>query len=122
MTEPAKLYGISVEQSEADPIARVGEANKQALDFLFGAQRIFLEELVFLANEMADRTRTETHLYAEFISKLAGSRSVKDLGTMCQECSQHQLDFIRRDCERLFKHGGRLIDTTSKLIDSRPQI
>jgi hypothetical protein len=36
---------------------------------------------------------------------------------MCQECGQHQLDFIRRDSERLFKHGERIIATTSNLIN-----
>jgi hypothetical protein len=41
---------------------------------------------------------------------------------MYQECSKHQLDFIRRDCERLFKHSQRLFDTTSKLIDSRLRV
>jgi hypothetical protein len=122
MTEPAKLLGVTAEQSEGDSMARVGEANKQTLDFMLGTQRVFLEELAFQANEMLDRTRTETHLFAEFISKLAGSHSVKDLGTMCKECSKHQLDFIRRDCERLFKHSERLIDTTSKLIDSRLRV
>ena len=113
MAEPIKLHDVTAEQSEA---------NEQALNFVLGAQQLFLEELAFQANEMLERTRTETHLFAEFISKLAGSHSVKDLGTMCRECSQHQLDFIRRDCERLFKHGERLINTTSKLVDSRSRI
>jgi hypothetical protein len=36
---------------------------------------------------------------------------------MYQECGQHQLDFIRRDSERLFKHGERMIATTSNLIN-----
>jgi hypothetical protein len=65
--------------------------------------------------------RTESHLFAEFISKLAGSHSVKDWGTMSRECSQHQLDFIRRDCDRLFRHGERMIETASRLINSGPR-
>jgi hypothetical protein len=50
---------------------------------------------------------------------MAGSHSVKDLKTMCEECGQHQIDFVRRDSERLFKHGERMLETTSKLF--RPQ-
>jgi hypothetical protein len=38
---------------------------------------------------------------------------------MCQECGQHQLDFFRRDSERLFKHGERMIAATSNLISGR---
>jgi hypothetical protein len=118
LPEPAAAL---VEQSVADAATRITKANKQALDFMCGAQKIILEEIVFAGNEMLDRARTETHLLSEFVSKMAGSNSVKDLKTMWQECGQHQIDFIRRDSERLFNHGQRMIEATSKLLSSRPQ-
>lgn len=40
---------------------------------------------------------------------------------MYEECGQHQIDFIRRDCERLFKHSERVIEATSKLFSNQPQ-
>jgi hypothetical protein len=110
-----------VEQPAADAATRLTKENKRALDFMFGAQMVILEEMVFAANEMLDRARTETHLFSEFISKMAGSHSVKDLKTMCEECGQHQIDFVRRDCERLFRHGERMIETTSNLFSNRPR-
>jgi hypothetical protein len=116
--EPAAAL---VEQSAADAATRITKVNKQALDFMFGAQTIILEEMVFAGNEMLDRARTETHLLSEFVSKMAGSHSAKDLKTMWQECGQHQIDFVRRDSERLFKHGQRMIEATSKLFSNRPQ-
>jgi hypothetical protein len=73
------------------------------------------------SNEIFDRIRTETHLLSEFASKIAGSHSVKDLRTMCEECGQHQIDFVRRDSERLFKHGERMIETTSNLLNIQSQ-
>jgi hypothetical protein len=118
LPEPAASL---VEQSAADAATRITKANKQALDFMCGAQKITLEEIVFAGNEILDRARTETHLLSEFVSKMAGSHSVKDLKTMWQECGQHQIEFIRRDSERLFKHGERMIEATSKLFSSRPQ-
>jgi hypothetical protein len=118
LPEPAAAL---VEQSAADAATRITKANKQALDFMFGAQKIILEEIVFAGNEMLDRARTETHLLSEFVSKMAESHSVKDLKTMWQECGQHQIDFVRRDSERLFKHGQRMIEATSKLFSNRPQ-
>jgi hypothetical protein len=36
-----------------------------------------------------------------------------------EDCSRHQIDFLRRENERLLKHGERLIETTSKLIGNR---
>jgi thymidine kinase len=75
-----------------------------------------LEEIAFVSTEMFDRTRTEMHLFSEIASKVAGAHSVKDMKAMCEECGQHQIDFIRRDSERLFKHGERMIEATSKLL------
>ena len=82
--------------SAADAAARFTKANKNALEFMFGAQKMLLEELVFVGNEIVDRTRTETHLLSEFVSKVAGSHSVGNLKTTFEECSRHQIDFLRR--------------------------
>jgi hypothetical protein len=110
--------------SESLPAGAHGEAeatrlNQSALEFMLGAQRILFEEMVFLGDEVMERTRTETHLLSEFVAKMAGAHSVKDVRTMCQECGQHQLDFIRRDTERLFRQGERMIAATSNLINGR---
>lgn len=110
-----------IEGSVANAVARFTKVNRNALDFMFGAQRALLDEMVFAGSEMFDRTRTEIHLLSEFASKTAGSNSVKDLKTIGMECAQHQIDFIRRDCERVFKNGERMIEATTNLINSRSQ-
>ena len=99
--------------------AEATKLNQNALEFMFGAQRMMFEEFIFFTDEMLERTRTEMHLFTEFVAKMAGAHSVKDVKTMCQECGQHQLDFLRRDSERLFRHGERMIATTSNLISGR---
>ena len=99
--------------------AEATKLNQSALEFMFGAQRMMFEEFIFFTDEMLERTRTEMHLFTEFVAKMAGAHSVKDVKTMCQECGQHQLDFLRRDSERLFRHGERMIATTSNLISGR---
>ena len=38
---------------------------------------------------------------------------------MAQECARHQIDFVRRDSERLFSHGQRSIETAAKLLGRR---
>lgn len=122
MTELARLHVVTAERSESDGIAHLDEANRHAVNYILAVQQVFLEELAFINEEMLSRFQTESHLFAQYVSKLAESHSVKDLRAMCQECGQHQLDFIRRDCERLFKHGERLIEATLKLVDMRPRI
>jgi hypothetical protein len=91
-------------------------ARKNALNFMLSAQRLMVGEVLFAASELFERTRTETHLLSEFVSKMAESHSVRDLRTMYQECSKHQIEFVRRDLERLFQHGERLLQTTSNLF------
>jgi thymidine kinase len=98
------------------------KTNKYALDFAVRAQKAMLEEMIFAGNEILERMRTETHLFSEFSSKMAAAHSVKDLKTMCEECGQHQIDFVRRDSERIFKHGDRMIETATNLFNNRPQI
>jgi hypothetical protein len=121
MAELSQPHAELIEQSVTDAATRLSKANKNALDFLMGAQKVLLEEVVFASNELLERSRTETHLLSEFVSKMAGSHSVKDLKAMGEECAQHQIDFIRRDSERLFKHGERMIEVTSNLFSRRPQ-
>jgi hypothetical protein len=111
-----------IEDSVAKTVERVNKANKRALDFMFGAQKVMLEETIFVGNELLDRVRTETQLFSEFVSKVAGVHSVKDLSTLREECGQHQIDFIRRDSDRIVKHGERMIEATASLFNSPPQI
>jgi hypothetical protein len=120
MTELSEADKATVEQSAAEAEMRIDKASKSAANFIFGAQKLMLEELVFAANEILERAQTEMHLFSEFASKAAGAHSVKDIGTMYEECATHQIQFFRRDCDRLFRNGERLIEATSKLFKSHP--
>src|SRR5436309_994854 len=106
-------------ESVANAEAEACKLNQSALEFLLGTQKMMFEEWVFFGDEMLERTRTEMHLFTEFVAKMAAAHSVRDVKTMYQECGQHQLDFFRRDSERLFRHGERMIAATSKLISGR---
>jgi hypothetical protein len=103
-------------QASIDPVTA---ANKWALHFMLGAQRMILREMAFAAYATLDRVRTETHLFGEFASKLAAAHSVQDWKTIGSECGQHQLEFIRRESDRALRHGERLIEATSNLLNER---
>jgi hypothetical protein len=111
-----------IEDSVAKTVERVNKTNKGVLDFMFAMQKTMLEEMIFVSNEILDRARAETHLFSEFSSKMAEAHSVKNLKTMCEECSQHQIDFVRRDSDRIFRHGERMIETAANLFNSRPRL
>ncbi len=116
MAELSERVAVNDAPSTAGAEAEASKLNQNALEFMMGAQKLMFEECVFFSEEMLERTRSEMHLLTEFFAKMAGAHSVKDVKTMCQECGQHQLDFLRRDSERIFKHGERMIATTSRLI------
>ena len=101
--------------------SRFTNAGATVMGLMFGTQKMLFEETVFASNEILDRAQTETHLLSEFVSKMAGSHSVKDLRTMFEECSRHQIEFLRRDSERLFKHGERMLEAASNLLANRPR-
>ena len=119
MAELSERAASGSYQPVEDAEAEATQLNQSALEFMFGAQRMMFDEFIFFTDEMLERTRTEVHLFTEFVAKMAGAHSVKDVKTMCQECGQHQLDFLRRDSERLFRHGERMIANTSNLISGR---
>jgi|SRR5215211_9322322 len=108
-----------VTESTADAATRCDDANRQALHFMIGVQRMMFEEVVFAAYATLDRMRTEIHLLGEFAAKLAASHSVQDWVAMGRECGQHQLEFGRREYDRLLRHGERLIEATSNLMNNR---
>ncbi len=115
MPESLETRAFTIDAA-ADAGEQVVKANKDTLNFLFGAQRLLMEETVFASNEALERARVETHLFAEFVSKMAGVHSVKGIREMVEECAQHQIDFLRRDSERVFNHGQRMIETAGKLF------
>src|SRR5216683_2022451 len=88
MGELSEQGAAIVEQATADAATQLTKANKRALDFMMGAQKVLLGEMVFAGNELLERSRTEMHLFSEFISKMAGSHSVKDLETMGEGCAR----------------------------------
>jgi hypothetical protein len=83
------------------------------IDSLSQGARSDLTQVKYGIRQLDAAQCTETHLFDEFLSKMAAAHLVNGLKT-------HQIDFIPRDCERLFKHGNRMIEVTSKLFSNRP--
>ena len=107
-TELSEAGTAPSEQAKADAENRIANANSRAAG------------LIFASNEILERAQTEMHLFSEFASKMAAAHSVKDINTMYEECSKHQIEFVRRDCDRLFRHGEHMVEAASKLLKSHP--
>jgi hypothetical protein len=116
------MDNYSREQTATEKAQRPVAANTNLIEMMFDAQRLMLGEIAFAGNEWIDRTRSEAHLLSEFLSKLAEAHSVNGLRTMYEECRQHQVDFMRRDLDRLLRRGKRMIEVSSRLFEGRPDL
>ena len=121
MTDVSEHGSANGEPLAKEAAAQLAKAETYALSLWAGSQNVLLDEMVFAGNELLERATAETRIFNEFVSRLAEAHSVKDIGKMYRECARHQLDFIRRDTERLLKHSDRMIDTTSKLVETLRQ-
>ena len=79
MPEPSETVAATQEQATTVVETQIAKANQRAANFVFGAQKLMLEELVFVSNELVERAQTEMHLLSEFVSKMAGAHCVKDV-------------------------------------------
>jgi hypothetical protein len=94
--------------------------NKRSLNFIFGAQKVILDEMVDLGNDALERSQAELSVANEFVAKIAEAHSAKGFREVYDECGKHQVDFFQRDSERVFKHWQRFLDRTSKLFLNSP--
>jgi hypothetical protein len=115
MGELSQLHARTIEQPVSGA-RNLAKASDRAMDVLFGAQRLALDELILAGTEMLERANAETHLFSEFVSKMAEAHSVRNIRSLYEECGKHQIDFIRRDAERIFKHGERTIERVAGLL------
>ena len=97
----------------------MGQANKRSLGFIFGTQKLLLDEMVFAGSELMERAQSEMHLFSELAAKMAEAHSVRDYRKMYQECGKHQIEFVRRDCDRIWRHGEHIIEAASNLFNSQ---
>ena len=118
MNELSDQDTATSEQLATDAASQLTKTNRYGFSLLAGTRNVLLDEMLFVGNEFFDRAVAETRIFNEFLAKLAEAHSVKDFGTMYQECTRHQLDFIRRDTERLLKHSERVFDNTAKLVET----
>jgi len=121
MTGVSEQSSVTNEPLATDAASQLTKASKYAFSLWVGSQKVLLDEMMFAGNELLERSIAETRIFNEFVSKLAEAHSVKDLGAMCQECTRHHLDFIRRDTERVLKHSERAIDNAAKLAETLRQ-
>jgi hypothetical protein len=103
---------------DGDSVAREQSARsgRQAVDFAFELQKAYLDEMAQASDEALERLRSEIEIGAEFIARMACAHSVHEIATAFSDCGGHRADILRRDSERMLRHGQRICERASKLF------
>jgi hypothetical protein len=72
-----------------------GNLGKKQHEAAFAIQRELLDTFEQMNHAWFARVQSEIDLAAEFIGKVAETRSIPDVATACQECISRQLEMFR---------------------------
>ena len=86
-----------------------GNLGKKQYEAAFAMQRELLDTFEQMNHAWFARVQSEIDLAAEFIGKVAETRSIPDVATACQECISRQLEMFTEDSRRMLADGERLL-------------
>jgi len=92
------------------------EAGKRGLQLSLAAQKALIEEIYQASGDALAHTKAQMHVANEFAAKMAEAHSFKDLVRVWQECSQHQMDVMRKDSERLAAYGQDVLEKSFRYL------
>jgi Phasin protein len=82
---------------------------KMQYEAAFAMQRELLDTLEQMNRAWFARAQSEIDLAAEFIGKVAETRSIPDVATACQDCISRQLEMFAEDSRRMLADGEKLL-------------
>ena len=112
---------VTTHTDDATRVAELGagqmvKSGRYALDVTLGVQRVLLEEMAKSGNEVMQRLRAEMDIASEFIARLASAHSIREIATVCTDCSEHQAEAFRQDSQMLFRHSQRICEQAAKIF------
>jgi Phasin protein len=75
----------------------------------FALQKELLDTFEQINRAWFVRAQSEIDLAAEFIGKVAGTRSIPDMANAYQECVSRQLEMLAEDSRRILADGEKLL-------------
>ena len=107
---------MAIDSEKAAPLAALtwmpeafGSLGKKQYEAALAMQRELLDTLEQMNQAGFARAQSEIDLAAEFIGKVAETRSIPDVATACQECISKQLEMFSEDSRRMLADGEKLL-------------
>ncbi len=86
-----------------------GNLGKKQYESALAMQRELLDTFERINHAWFARAQSEVDLAAEFLGKVAETRSIPGVATACQECISKQLEMFSEDSRRLLADGEKLL-------------
>jgi bacterioferritin-associated ferredoxin len=107
---------MAIDGEKAAPLAALtwipeafGSLGKKQYEAALAMQRELLDTLEQMNHAWFARAQSEIDLAAEFIGKVAETRSIPGVATACQECISKQLEMFSEDSRRMLADGEKLL-------------
>ena len=86
-----------------------GNLGKKQYETALAMQREWLDTFEQINHAWFARAQSEIDLAAEFLGKVAETRSIPGVATACQECISKQLEMLSEDSRRMLADGEKLL-------------
>jgi len=86
-----------------------GNLGKKQYESALAMQRELLDTFERINHAWFARAQSEVDLAAEFLGKVAETRSIPGVATACQECISKQLEMFSEDSRRMLADGEKLL-------------
>ena len=86
-----------------------GSLGKKQYETTLAMQKELLDTFERINHAWFARAQSEIDLAAEFLGKVAETRSIPGVATACQECISKQLEMFSEDSRRMLADGEKLL-------------
>lgn len=91
-----------------------GDMGRKQFEATIAMQKEVFDTLEQMNRAWLDRAQSEIDLAVKFVGKLAGTRSIPDAVTICQECISQQIEMLGDDGRRMLADGERLLRASTR--------
>src|SRR5215471_13992020 len=94
------------------------ETARKRIEALLEVQKELMQTLEGINHDVFSRAKKEADIASEFVSKLAGARSIPDATTTYQEWASKEMELLAADGRQMFEHGGKIMQASRRLFSN----
>jgi Phasin protein len=92
------------------------DAAAKQIESLLMVQTDLMQTFEGMNHELFNHARKEAEIASEFVSKLAGVRSIPDATSTYQEWATKKMDLLAADGHQMLVHGEKFMQTSRRLF------